>query len=263
MRRQFSAAKSLWALHVALEVIRLALGLYLLAGGRRILVAGAASLVVPILSFFVRRFADESRGIAERMRRLVLFQDGTGRAPSRAELLELRADATWLPDLDPPPIGAYYASTLPAGPQRLAHLGEEAAFHTRGYAKTASFVSFFVAGCGVVAAVLFLWASLQAGSAPADAGMAARLAAAVLTFFAAGTFAQFGFAFASLSVVAHRTFDRLDKLSLSADVALADVLVAMIPYECALAKSPPIPSLVYRILRSRLDEAWKRHGLCQ
>lgn len=168
MRRQYSGAKLLWRVHIVLELSRLAVALYLVAGGNRIVLASAIAIGAPLASYFVKRAADAAYGHAERMRRILYLQDGLGRPPSKADLLELRAGATWLPDLEPLPVGSYYKSPLPTGPQRLAHICEEAAFHTRGYANLAAAFFLVIASVGVVLASLLMWFALQV-SAPAQA----------------------------------------------------------------------------------------------
>lgn len=260
MRRQYSGAKLLWRVHLALELSRLGIAVYLLAGGARLVLASGLAIAAPLASFFVKRAADAAYGHAERMRRVLYLQDGLGRRPSQADLLELRAGATWLPDLDPLPVGSYYDSPLAVGPQRLAHICEEAAFHTRGYANLAAGFFFAIAAAGVVVASLLMWYALQATALGGAFVTLGRVGSSVLTFFAAGSFVSMGFSFHGLSVAAQRAFDRLHKLVSSAAATSEDVLLVLASYDCALAKTPPIPTAAYRILRPRLNQAWQEHG---
>lgn len=260
MRRQFSAAKQFWRAHIALELSRLGVGVYLVAGGNRVLTASALAIAAPLGSYFVKRAAEAAYGHAERMRRVLYLQDGLGRQPTRADLLELRADASWLPDLDPLPVGSYYSSLLPAGPRRLAHICEEAAFHTRGYASLAAGFFFAIAGAGVVIASLLMSYAIQATTPAALSVTLGRIGSSFLTFFAAGSFVAMAVSFQSLGRAAQKAFNRLDELSASKITTNEDVLLVLASYDCALAKAPPIPTAAYRVLRSRLNQAWQEHG---
>jgi hypothetical protein len=260
MRRQYSGAKQFWRVHIALEFSRLGIAVYLLAGGTQLLLASGLAIAAPLASYFVKRAADAAYGHAERMRRVLYLQDGLGRRPSQADVLDLRAGATWLPDLDPLPVGSYYMSPLPVGPQRLAHICEEAAFHTRGYANLAAAFFFGIAAAGVALASLLMWYALQT-AAPAQALVTlGRVGSSLLTFFAAGSFVTMAFSFHGLGLAAQRAFDRLDKLASSASATSEDVLLVLSSYDCTLAKTQPIPTAAYRILRRRLNEAWQEHG---
>lgn len=260
MRRQYSASKAHWRVHFSIEVTRLLAAAYLVLGGQRVLTVSALAIVAPIASYFVRRTADVAYGHAERMRRLLYLQDGLGREPTRADLLELRADATWLPDLEPLPVGSYYSSALPRGPRRLAHICEEAAFHTRGYACAAATAFFVIAAVGVLFAAMLLWYAIHGAIGAGQATLLARFASSLLTFFAAGSFVSMALAFQALRNAAQRAFERLDRLASSNAATAADVLLVIGAYDCALAKAPAIPTLTYRALRSRLNEAWDEHG---
>lgn len=260
MRRQYSSAKLFWRCYLTLELLRLAIGVYALALTHPLLVVGAIAAIAPVASFFFKRTADAAYSIAERMRRLHYLEDGLGRAPSRADLLELHADKTGLPNFDPAPSGAYYSSHLPAGPQRLAHIAEEAAFHTRGYANATATVMSLVAGLGGIATCTLVWFGAQSLEELDQVQLLVRASMVVLTFFAAGSFVSLASSFQGLGKAAQRAFERLDRLSLDASTRAEDVLVVLSSYDGALARTPPIPSIVYWMLRGRLNRAWAEHG---
>src|SRR5205807_4931424 len=99
---------------------------------------------------------------------LLVLQDGLGRVPSAKELVDISADCTSLPTLEPKPLGNYYDSPLPAGPQRLAHIVEESAAYTRKVASVASAFYGALTALGLVVTFLIVWFGLESISPGAE-----------------------------------------------------------------------------------------------
>lgn len=269
MRREFSTSKRCWLWIIALQVLLLAGALYAIFGanGSTLLAIGLAGLLVPVLTLWLKEVAGFHYGLGERIRRLLIIHDGLGRPPSAKEVLEICADCTSVPSLDPRPLGKYYDSPLPEGPQRMAHIIEESAFYTRKLASVASLYCAVFAAAGILATITLIWYELQmmlpTVPHPAGAGVTgeklARLLSAFLVFFAAGTFASLWRSYKSLAEAARKTFDKCDSLRQDASVDQLDVLVAVGSYDSALAKAPPLPRFIYWLYRTRLHRAWTEH----
>lgn len=271
MRREFSAAKRCWVGIIALQFLLFAAAIYATFGasGKALLVIGFAGLLVPVITFWLREVAGFHYGLGERIRRLLVLQDGLGHDPTSKELLEVCADCTLVPSLEPRPLGKYYDSHLPEGPQRMAHIIEESAFYTRKQASVAALSCAAIALIGIIITLSLVWYGLQSSVSPSEfpshigkmaAGeQLAKLLSLFLVFFATGTFALLWRSYKSLAESARRTFEKCDFLRQDISVNLLDVLIAVENYDCALTKAPPLPRITYWICRKRLHKAWREH----
>lgn len=269
MRKEFSTAKRCWLWIILLQVLLLAGAIYAILGasGSTLLVIGLAGLLVPVITFWLKEVAGFHYGLGERIRRLLVIHDGLGRSPSAKEMLEICADCTSVPSLDPRPLGKYYDSPLPEGPQRMAHIIEESAFYTRKLASVASLYCAAFTAAGILATITLIWYGLQmtlpTELPPAGGELTseklARLLSAFLVFFAAGTFASLWRSYKSLAEAARKIFDKCDLLRQDAGVDQLDVLVAVGSYDSSLAKAPPLPRVIYWLCRTRLHRAWREH----
>jgi len=268
MHREYSAAKHFWMAYLLMQLGSLLLSLYSIfcAAGIKLIISGAASIFLPIAAFFIKQSADCHYGFGERLRKLVLLHDGLGRAPSQVEILEAQADAISLLYLDSSPVEAYYSSPLPPGPQRLAHIVEESAYYTWTLALRASRICSGLVVVGFCAAFTLLWFAVQANRLPGTYATAslwlsngeqvARVASTIFIFFLIGTFETLSKSFRSLSEAAQATFRKCDTLRRQSTLTDLDVFLAITPYDCALAKAPPIPGVVHWFLKKRLHAAW-------
>lgn len=231
---------------------------------RLLLVMGGAGLLLPFVTFYLKEAAGNHYGLGERLRRLLVLQDGLGRVPSARELVDISADCTSLPTLEPKPLGNYYDSPLPVGPQRLAHIVEESAAYTRKQASVASALYGALTVLGLVVTFLVVWLGLESLSPDVEgnsggrvsAGQLAKVLTILLPFLITGTFATLWRAYRSLTESARKTFERCDQLRQMPDVDVADVMVAVGTYDCALAKAPSLPGFIYWMARSRIGRAW-------
>lgn len=268
MRKEFSTAKRCWAGIIFLQALLLLGAIYAIfsASGTLLLVIGLGSLLIPVITFWLKEIAGFHYGLGERIRRLLVLQDGLGRMPSAKELLEVCSDCTSLPSLDPQPLGKYYDSPLPQGPQRLAHIIEESAFYTRKLAAVSALFCAGLTAIGIIFTFGLLWYELQTIS-PATATIAlsrnigtseqfAKLLSVLLVFFAAGTFATLWRSYKSLSESARRAFEKCDLWRQDANAELLGVFTTVETYDCALAKGPPISRVIYWLYRKRLHQAW-------
>lgn len=264
-RREYSQAKILGIVSAVIQWALFGGSIYAIfeATGTLASVLGLLAVVAPIIGFVLKQAAARYYSFGERVRRLLYLQDGLGRQPSPAEMLEVAESATSVPGLDPQPLDSEFTSELPKGTQRLAHIIQEASFYTRALARSASWFYGTLAVAGLAATVVGLLLLVQ-HSAPALGGAAdpakawVKAASMLLVFFATGTFSERAASFHSLSVSAKFVFDKCELLRKRSDVPESDVLLAMGTYDAALGKAQPLPGWIYRLRRGRLHEAWKK-----
>lgn len=261
-RRAYSQAKNLAITSGFIQAGLLALSLYAaFVPGPVNSYLGLAAFVAPIVNFALRERSRHHYGFGERARRAQRLEDGLGRPASRADLLDFADNQALLPSLDPSPLESEFTSTLDKGPQRLAHVTQEAAYYSRSEATFAARMYFALTLLGLLATfgALLLLVQRPSGELAGISGPGtawAKAAATLLVFFATGTFAERWRAFESLAKAAGATFDRCEALTRSNPSEL-DVVLAITGYDLALGRAPPLPSFIYRLKRPALHEAWK------
>jgi|APLak6261675434_1056106.scaffolds.fasta_scaffold01721_6 hypothetical protein len=260
-RRAYSQAKNLILLSDCIQWALLGTALFsAFSRGLAAPYLAVATFIGPVVIFALKDRSRYHYGIGDRARRLQVLEDGLGRAPSEADMLDLADAETLLPALDPAPLDSEFTSDLPKGPRRLAHITQEAAYYTRSRATFAARLYFALALVGVFGTVIGLLLLLQV-PLPEVAGAAtnaqnwAKAASTVLAFFATGTFAERWRAFDSLSKAAASTFARCDALR-KGEPSEMDVALTVAAYDAALGRAPAIPTTIYLLGRRRLHAAW-------
>jgi len=260
IKQEFSAAKLGWVMIVALQVAGLAVALLALLFPRSMaLVAVAAGVALPLACAGLKKYAGDRYSKGEANRRLLLLIDGWDRTFSPSESLMLAADTTALPSWDPPPAGGYYTSPRVPGAARAAHLVEESAFYSVKHATTAATLCWAAVLSGAIVGVTLLWLAANGLFSPA-APQIAQAAGALLAFGATSELAQMALAYGELSAAARRTVEACGPLARQATPDPVEVAYVIGAYDCALAKCPPIPGIIYRHQRGALRSAWQAHG---
>lgn len=222
---------------------------------------GLVAFIGPIVNFALKDRSRHHYGYGERARRAQLLQDGLGRKPSQAEMLDLADNRALLPAIDPKPLESEFASDLQPGPARLAHITQEAAYYTRSRATFVGRWYFGLMCVGILGTVCALWWFVQ-DPVTEIAGVKvtgqswAKAAVTLLVFFVAGSFAEKWRAFESLAKTAGSTFEKCDALHKGQPSEL-EVLLAIAPYDIALGRAPAIPTSLHWVGRKQLHEDWK------
>lgn len=259
MRDQFASAKSLWRIVYLVQffVLLISVGWIHWGSARSFSIAALVSLAGPVAAYFLRERAGLHYGAGEKARRLLVLQDGLGRQPTASEIASLEADLPIIVgSIEPKPIGPYYDSKYPIGLRRLAHITQEAALYTRRLAKAASGLFGAVTVVGMLFACAFVIQYLQAPSL-ADAPQVAKAFAGLMAFMAGGVFASSYSSFSSLARAAGKTFDRCERLCAAEELNEVEVLSVVADYDCALAKTPPIPGILHLFFRGRISRLWQ------
>jgi hypothetical protein len=258
MRKEFAAAKVCWAGVLLLQVAALVVAVIAATMNNRLaLVIAGSGLFLPMLTTVARSRASAYQERGEQIRKAFLLADGWGRKVDLGLVLVRFAHATSLPSWDTPPIGAYFNSKKPPGPQRVIHILQQSAFFTARHAGTAFWLATLAAlATGTVGGGL-IWVAAQGVTPFAHA---TDVGAALLAFAAGGEFLSIGLAYHRLSTVAGCTVSSCEALARNESPEPADLALALSAYDCAVAQAPPIPSLLYFIERDRLERAWATYS---
>jgi len=267
MRKEFSKTKLCWLLILLLQLLGAGVAVYavFVASQKSLLAVGAISVLLPLVVFYLKSVAGVHYGLGEKVRRLLVIQDGLGLSPTPKDLLEVSADSTALPAVDPKPIGKYFDSNLPQGLKRVAHILEESSFYTRKQAAVAAWWCGALSILGMLGATGLLWLAVQTPTTAGSTGalgtgaQVAKVFSTLVVFFAAGTFATLWQAYRSLAEASKSVFEKCDALRQQDQPKELDVYSALSAYEVAVAKAPPLPGLIYWLCRTRLNRAWSQH----
>lgn len=271
-RSDFDKAKACWRRWLYVQAVTPVLGVLAALMPDWKLVAVSAPLLAFLLmyvAFYLRGQADEHFETADGIRRSDLLRNGLGiEPPVEALVRQLSETVSTKAAPTPNASGQYYNSPLPTGTRRLAHILAESAHFTATLAKhTARLCSMVgILGGGVVLILAYLVLSLVPKSAPPtgssvsllqqNASGIAAACMAMASFFVLGTFTELWRNFRSLAAVAEATRSRCLGLLDQPDIELARLLAELEPYNCAVARSAPIPTFVWDKYKVKLTEAW-------
>lgn len=262
-RRAYSRSKDLSRASVGIQCLLLvgALGASF-GGGAVAWLLGLVAFVAPIINVVLKDRSRFHYGIGERARRIQLLQDGLGREPSAAELLDLDDVATNFKSSEPEPIKSEFSSNLPVGAARLAHITQEAAYYTRSAARDAANLFLAFTGIGVLGTIVLLLLLLMfpvtdIGGEPVSAQNWAKASATLLVFFATGSFAEMWRSFDGLARTAGETFGKCEGYR-KGGAELLDVMLVVSTYDVALGRAPAIPTFIYKRGREKLHASWTK-----
>lgn len=259
MRHEYSSCKVYWILILGAQLALFALSAaaMFVTSSRAVVVVGIAVFVIPPLSFLLKRRADDHYERGEALRRSHLLERSLGRKPAVVDQLFAAADGSSGPVLDPDVDGNYFASNDNPGLHTLVENVEESAFYTRTIARYTSNVAGAVAIAGSFVAVTILWSAAQAPrSSPSTLEAAAKLFPQLFAFFAVGLFADLWSSYRGLSKTAEQVVRTCEAFGTEPDPP--EVFRIVGEYDCALAKTPPLPGTIKWLLNDRLSRAWRQ-----
>jgi hypothetical protein len=189
--------------------------------------------------FVSRLLMDGYVAVAERLRRLAMLQDGTGREPTCFELADLPErvwSVTWGPVPDP-----YYSSQLPRGPKRLVDVTAECAFFSGKIAQAAwrGFLIVSVAASAVILISLVLIAVL--GVSQSRLELVAKCALVGITFWMTEDLIDMALRYRSLASRCENILQECFRLLNEQSPSMEEAYVALHEYDAAVAGAPPLP----------------------
>lgn len=220
--------------------------------------SGVAALVATGISFWLKYLSQKHFTKGEGFRRKLFFTKSQDRTlPPHLEALI----ATDYSSSSKAPLlreDEYYDSNAPKGYARMLANLQESAFYTRKLAKSSKLVFGSLTILGAVVAVLYL---LYIASVPEVASTtllkrAADITTKLLAFFVLGQYSELWYAFYVLENAAEETYRSTSELIDSKASVDESVLELVSEYDCALASSSPIPTLIWKCHKTALERGW-------
>ncbi|WP_437940613.1 hypothetical protein [Sorangium sp. So ce341] len=260
-RREFSAAKLAWLLLLLLQLAALVLALLGVRYEKQLALETVfAGVFVPVLSVVLKKYAGDRYSKGEGLRRILAYNNGWGKSIEPSEQLLLSADTTSIPSWDPSPTDTYYNSKKPVGAARVAHIAQQSAFYTLRFAGVTMMLAAIFIVAAVVAGSVLLILAIQGLDAAEGRSQITQFAGTLLAFSVSSEFLQLAFAYNELVSACTATVTECGKLAKQGRPSIQSVYLAVGAYDCALAKAPPIPGLVYRLRREKVERDWYTHG---
>lgn len=101
---------------------------------------------------------------------------------------------------------------------------------------------------------------IQSNVSKSESALAAKVITLMIVFFVSGDFSSHYRKFSNLSKLSDKILSKCDNLHNEKGNSLDyEVIRVMDDYNCALIQSPPIPTFVYKLKLSKLNEAWRDH----
>lgn len=258
MRGQYQSSEELLWSGIAIKVV-----IYLTALGSAIWsekIAAALFLVVACLGqaslFCVRYYSHVHIGLAERLRRLAMLQDGVGREVSALETAAL-AEKIWT--TPPSPANApYYSSELQRGPKRLVDVTAECAFYSGSMANAAwrTFFAVSIAASSVLLLTLVLLTIVGAVQSKLDT--VAKGVLIGITFWMTEDFFEMALKYRSLGLSCEHVLQECSRLLEQESPSLQEAYVVFQEYDSAFANMPPLPKWIYGRRNQRLSDIWRQ-----
>ncbi|MCA9647266.1 MAG: hypothetical protein KC492_41540, partial [Myxococcales bacterium] len=159
----------------------------------------------------------------------------------------------------PPPIGEYFDSPHPTGARRTAHIVEQAAFFTVRHASTMATVCLMLTALCFGIGVALLWLVANGQASPSAEPAFTQAAGALLAFVPTSEFLSLWSGYTRLRSVARRAVEHCGALARQESPDDEHVAFVVGSYDAGLAQGPPVPGLIYRLERDRLERAWAQH----
>jgi hypothetical protein len=221
------------------------------------------STSAPVLAAFAKFWSSQLASRGDRCRRAALYKDSLGESLPSADRQLLALWPRHIPLEKATTSEPYYAASEPQGCVRLALNIAESAFHSRYLARIVA-VSGFILSAGVLIATLL--AASTTSYLPFDprafdsmqSGVSAI--ATVILVLLLGEIALTSLSYWNLSSDCDEVFKAGSQLAAASDCTLPRVLRISEEYSIALAVNLPLPNFLYKLLRSRIEMAYKQVG---
>lgn len=215
------------------------------------------AILTEMAAWYYRRRAQGRHMCAEHLRRSALLMNAYGRKDEPIEAIDARAclpkaverRAVELEDAN------YYASTLPAGPERLVETLQESAFYSKHLCRAAARRLFVVTGALIVGILIAIGLVLPSLDGPAIT-IVARIVIVFLMVLITADVCGEALDWHDSAAVA----ERVDRVLEQQTVPIEQELLAIFAdYSVATAGALPIPTDLYMKQRDQLDEKWRNY----
>jgi hypothetical protein len=229
------------------------------------LLTGSLQTWIPLVSFSLlvisavfRIAADRYKDYSDRCRRVSLRSFALGRDVELRDSSNIRSEAPAFAlrcaaSLPASSLEKYYEPSNPAGEARLRELYSYSSFYTSQLAKTCR--NLYSGGSILIlAAALVVLYSLATSQTQEGRELVLDALFSVLLSVIGLRFMEQALKFANLAKDTKRLADALIAHPLPAADTLSDLTFE---YDAAVSSAPPVPTILYRLRRKELDEAWR------
>lgn len=249
----FNRAENLWwgilATNIAIEA--LAVLLVYFSNTYFVLGVGLLGILSPVVTSWLRELEQDWRGKGDKCRRYLLIMDGLGEKLKAEEYLEVDSWVLHKNIKRATYEAPYFFSTKQRGPSRLMQNIGESAFFTSNNAKAMYQVYFivFIVAAFIVASVLYVGVASYYNLG--------RVVAVILTGLLSERVFLAYRKYRNLHEVSQDVFKKCCELARLPDLELARSMLIMEEYDLALAVSPPIPRIIYKLNANDLNRAYR------
>lgn len=256
--RDFSYSKSVfwWRISIAVAMLAPVCSILIEFTHVKILTALATLFIVlsPAIITWTREIAYAYYEKGEKCRRIILYRDGLGVEPSTMTLCNIyNSERKTINIVDEVP---YFATQQSSSPLKLVDMISESSFFTKSHANTFSKILLII--LIIISAITILVAYFGfSGYIPNET--LKTLTTAIFFFvsmFIVNDFILLRKKFCDLAKNAESIFTEAELLRKTHDVQQIDALRLAEDYNILLASTPPIPPLIHRMHRDRLNDAY-------
>lgn len=213
--------------------------------------------IVQLFLFLSRWRSVEHQRLAEELRRRAMLKDGLGVCPPVMYEAKVASRVGNVEKFDARTAG-YYTSESPQGPFRLAEITAESAFYSHGVAWTSGWILVTISAVAVTVVVFSFIALVMTNPPGTTLDLASKIAVLAVAFWATDDWIMMAIRLFVCAQDCDRVLDRCsDLLEIREDATERDVCITLMEYHAAVSDAGPLPSVVYKMRRKRLDEAWR------
>jgi len=222
-----------------------------------------ANTCAPVLAAMARYRSAQLAGRGDMCRRAALYKDSLGESVPIADRQILALWPSGIPLEKVTTSEPYFAASEPQGCVRLARNIAESAFYSRQLSSVVGTAGLLICGALVVAT---LAAASSATYFPLDprafetmqSGISAI--ATVLLVLLLGEIFLMSLAYRGLASGCEQVFRAASQLAASSECTLPKVLRISEEYSIALAANLPLPNFLYKLLRTKIEDAFKQQS---
>jgi hypothetical protein len=202
----------------------------------------------------IRSSSQGHLGVAQRLRRLAMLEDGLGKEVPKLEEAIL-AEKIW--DTPSSPISEqYYSSRLSKGPARLIDITSECAFFS-GSISNAAWRTFLTASITASCLLLLSLVLLTLfGVGQTRLEVVAKAALIGITFWTTEDLMEMALRYREAGNSCDRILQECSQALDSGISSAEDAYTLFHEYDAAVSNLPPLPTRIYRKRNSRLSKIW-------
>ena len=153
----------------------------------------------------------------------------------------------------------YFASDQQTSPRRLTENLVESSWWTKHISKQLWLLSLFVTFVVLFLSIGILLIALQIGSDQSTGILASKIVVSVIVFMFTAGFFRTSFDYLRLHREAELIEHKADTLLAQSEIRFEKAIALYTDYQFLRETSPPVLSIAWKSMRSRLNESWDQH----